>query len=333
MDNTNLSKLRVIALEEHYATPAFLKITNYQSIDRIKKFSGPEPALVDRLCDLGDLRINEMDACGIDVQVLSLSSPGVQQMEAAEAVAIAREQNDYLAGRVKYYPDRLAGFAALPTPDPEQAAKELERTVNKYGFKGAAIMGHTRGRYLDDEFFWPILESAAGLHVPIYIHPAQPPQKVIEACYCGDYAPGVSALLSTTAWGGHIDTAVHCLRLVARGVFDRFPDLQIMIGHLGEALPFMLSGIDQQLSREVTYLEKPAGDYFRENFYYTFGGLNSVPAFLNLLLQVGVDRIMFSADYPFTSLEATRNFLDQIPVSPADKERIAHGNAERLFFI
>jgi uncharacterized protein len=333
MEILSPGKPRIIALEEHYATPAFLETTNYELINRTKRNSGPGATLVDRLCDIGDLRINEMDDAGIDVQVLSLNTPGVQQMEAAEAVAISHEQNDYLADRLKYYPDRFAGFAALPTADPNQAAKELERTVNEYGFKGAAIMGHTQGRYLDDEFFWPILESASALHVPLYIHPALPPQKVIEAYYSGDYPPDVSTILSTTAWGWHIETAVHSLRLVARGVFDRFPNLQIMIGNLGEAIPFMLSRIEEQLTREVTYLEKPAGDYFRDNFYYTFSGFNSLPAFLDLLFQVGTERILFSADYPFGSMESTRNFLDQIPISAVDKERIAHGNAERLLNI
>ena len=274
-----------------------------------------------------------MDAAGIDVQVLSLTSPGVQQMEAAEALVIAHEQNDYLADRVKCYPDRFAGFAALPTPVPDRAAEELERTVSKYGFKGAAIMGHTRGRYLDDEFFRPILESAAVLEVPIYIHPTPPPQKVIEASYTGNYAPNVAVLLSTRAWGWHIETGTHSLRLAASGVFDRYPDLQIVIGHLGEAIPFMLSRIDQRLSREQTHLERPTGDYFRENFSYTFGGFNYLPTFLDLLLQVGASRILFSADYPYSSMESARNFLDQLPVSPADKEQIAHGNAERLLRI
>ena len=335
MENRNPKRMRTITLEEHYATPAFMEASKHHLRDQAKKISdrGLGPTLIDRLWDLGDLRIEEMDAAGIDMQVLSLTSPGVQQMEAAEAVAIAHEQNDYLADRVKYYRDRFVGFAALPTPVPNQAAEELERTVSKYGFKGAAIMGHTRGRYLDDEFFRPILESAVALKVPIYIHPTPPPQKVIEASYTGNYTPNVAVLLSTMAWGWHIETAIHSLRLVASGAFDRYRDLQILIGHLGEAIPFMLSRIDQQLSREQTYLERATGAYFRENFSYTFSGFNYLPAFLDLLLQVGVDRILFSVDYPYASMESARNFLDQLPVSPADKEQIAHGNAERLLQI
>lgn len=178
-EDKNRKKMRVITFEEHYATPAFVEASKHRLRDQARKESdrGLGPTLIDRLCDVGDLRIEEMDAAGIDIQVLSLTSPGVQQMEAAEAVATAYEQNDYLADRVNQYPDRFAGFAALPTPVPDRAAKELERTVNKYGFKGAAIMGHTRGRYLDDEFFRPIWESAAALKVPIYIHPTPLPRR------------------------------------------------------------------------------------------------------------------------------------------------------------
>jgi uncharacterized protein len=333
MEDINPKPARIIAIEEHYATRTYLEASQQLSNYQVKKALGPGPTLLDRLCDLGDLRAEEMDSAGIDMQVLSLCSPGIQQLEAAEAVAIAREQNDILANAVKYYPDRFAGLAALPTADPEQAAKELERTVSQYGFKGAVIMGHTRGRYLDDESFRPILESAAALQVPLYIHPTRPPQKVFEAYYAGDYAPNVSTLLSTDAWGGHIDTAVHCLRLVVSGTFDRYPGLQIVIGNLGETIPFMLPRIDHYLSRNDTYLERSMSEYFRENFSYNFSGFNNLPAFLDLLLQVGVDRIMFSADYPYSSLVSARAFLDQLPISPADKERVAHGNAERLLQI
>jgi predicted TIM-barrel fold metal-dependent hydrolase len=335
MGNKNPKKIRTIALEEHYATPAFMEVAKHDLSDQAKKESdrGTGPTLFDRLCDLDDLRIGEMDAAGIDMQVLSLTSPGVQQMEATEAVAIAREQNDYLADRVKHHPDRLLGFAALPTPVPDRAAEELERTVSKYGFKGAAIMGHSRGGYLDDESFRPILESAAALKVPIYIHPTPPPQKVIEVSYTGNYAPNVAILLSTVAWGWHIETAIHSLRLVASGAFDRYPDLQILIGHLGEAIPFMLSRIDQRLAREQTHLERSTGAYFRENFAYTFSGFNYLPAFFDLLLQVGVSRILFSTDYPYSSMESACKFLEQLPVCSADKEQIAHCNAERLLRI
>ncbi|MBN1188846.1 MAG: amidohydrolase [Dehalococcoidales bacterium] len=334
MENGTSKKMRVIALEEHYATRDFLEATGTRAAGQKEPGrSLPGPTLLERLCDIGDLRAGEMDAAGVDMQVLSLTTPGLQQMDAAEAAAIAREQNDYLAERVNYYPERFAAFAALPTSAPEEAARELERTVSQYGFKGAVVMGHTRGRYLDDEFFRPVLECASTLQVPLYIHPAISPSQVVEAWYSGNHPPNVTKLLSTTAWGWHIETAVHCLRLVTGGVFDRFPALQVITGHLGEALPFMLPRIDERLAKEETSLERTMGEYFRENFYYTFSGFNYLPAFLDLLFQVGVSRILFSADYPYASMEAARAFLDGLPLSPVDRGRIAHENAERLLLL
>ncbi|MFL5700067.1 MAG: amidohydrolase family protein [Ktedonobacteraceae bacterium] len=332
----NHKTMRTITLEEHYATPAFMEGPGRQLKDQAQAARAhPQVAagisqLIDRLCDLDDRRIADMDAAGIDVQVLSLTSPGVEQLDATEAVAVACEANDHLAEAVRRHPGRFAGFAALPTAAPDTAADELERTIRAYGFKGALINGHSRGRYLDDPFFWPILERAEALQVPLYLHPTPPPQSVIAASYVGNYAPEVTAGLSTAAWGWHIETAIHVLRLILSGAFDRYPSLQLVIGHLGETLPFMLPRLDLALPTQVTKLDRPIGAYLRENLHYTFSGFNYTPTFLDLLLQVGVDRIMFSADYPYASMVQARTFLDQLPVSPADKARIAHGNVERL---
>lgn len=270
-----------------------------------------------------------MDAARIDMQVLSLSPPGVEQLDANQAVAFAREANDVLAGAVGRRPGRFAGFAALPIPAPESAADELERAVHHHGFKGAVIHGHSRGRYLDDAIFRPVLERAEALQVPLYLHPTPPPQQVIDASYAG-FAPEVTARLASSAWGWHIETGTHVLRLVLGGVFDRYPGLQLVIGHMGEALPFMMPRLEVALPAAVTKLDRPFGDYLRENVHYTFGGFNWTPTFLTLLLQVGVDRIMFSADHPYRSMADARAFLDRLPVSPADREQIAHANAERL---
>src|SRR5215218_10037968 len=328
--------IRTITLEEHYATPAFmegpgqdLKAQAEAARDHPQVAAG-YAKLIEQLCDLDAGRIAAMDAAGIDVQVLSLTSPGVEQLEASEAVALAREANDLLAEAVRRHPDRFEGFAALPTAAPGAAADELERVVSEHGFVGALINGHTRGRYLDDGFFWPILERAEALGVPIYLHPTPPPRPVIEASYAGNYAQGVTGLLATAGWGWHIETATHVLRLVLGGAFDRYPGLQLVIGHLGEGLVFMLPRLEMALPEEATRLDRPVGDYLRENVHYTFGGFNWTPAFLDLLLQVGADRIMFSTDHPYGSMAEARTFLDQLPVSAADKERIVHGNAERL---
>lgn len=270
-----------------------------------------------------------MDAAGIDVQVLSLTSPGTEQAEAADATVLAREANDFRAAAVKKNPARLAGFAALPTAAPDKAAEELERMVRGHGFKGALINGHSRGRYLDDQFFWPILERAEALNVPIYLHPTQPPRPVVEASY-GGFSPMVTDLLAGAGWGWHIETAIHVLRLILGGAFDRYPKLQIVIGHMGEVLPFMLQRLDV-MPMAMTKLSRPVSAYLRENVHYTFSGFNFTPTFLDLMLQVGVERIMFSADHPYASMAEARAFLDRLPVSSADRERIAHGNAERLF--
>jgi uncharacterized protein len=328
--------MRTITLEEHFASPAFMDgpgqqlRAQAQAAQAHPQVAGRINQLIAQLTDVGDQRLAEMDAAGIDMQVLSLTSPGVEQLDADAALALARGSNDYLADAVRRYPARFAGLAALPTAAPEAAAAELERMVREHNFRGAIINGHTRGRYLDDQFFWPILERAEALQVPVYLHPTPPPQPVIDASYAGSYGPALTSLLASAAWGWHIETAIHVLRLILGGAFDRFPGLQLVIGHLGETLPFMLPRLDIGLPTQVTRLARPVSAYLRENVHYTISGFNWTPAFLDLLLQVGVDRIMFSADYPYSSMAQARSFLEQQPLSPADKERIAHGNAERL---
>lgn len=320
--------MRTITLEEHFATRGFLDGPGRPVVERAISAGGRMAKILEQVSELGAARIAEMDAAGIDVQVLSLNSPGVEQLDADHAITLAGEANAFVAAATKAYPTRFAGFATLPIASPEIAANELERTVRDLGFKGALINGHHRGRYLDDKFFWPILERAETLGVPIYVHPTQPPPAVVEASFAG-FAPEVSFMFANAGWGWHIETAVHVLRMVLGGVFDRFPKLQVIVGHMGEALPFMMSRVDI-MAPSITGLDRPVSAYLRENVHYTFSGFNFTPTFLDLLLQVGVDRIMFSADYPYGSMSQARAFLDHLPVSAADRERIAHGNAERL---
>ncbi len=322
--------MRIIAIEEHFVSPAFLAGPGKEMKEQAENPANPLARAFEQANDLSDRRIAAMDEAGIDVQVLSLATPGVEQLEATEAITVARETNDFLFEAVKRRPDRFAGFATLPTAAPNKAADELERTISHYSFKGANINGHIRGRYLDDTFFWPILERAEALNVPIYIHPTKPPQPVIDASYTG-FDPLVSSILASSGWGWYIETAVHVIRLILGGAFDRYPKLQIVIGHLGETLPFMVQRFDRSLPIAKTKLKRPVSAYLRENIHYTFSGFNFMPVFLNLLLQVGVDRIMFSVDHPYVSMKEGRAFLEQLPVSDADRERIAHGNAERLF--
>lgn len=321
--------MRTIALEEHFATPEFLEGPGRKLKDQAQKFGGRAAKLLDQLCDVGEARIAEMDAAGIDVQVLSLTSPGTEQLEAGEAVVFARAANDFLADAIGSNPTRLAGFAVLPTAAPDESAAELQRAMQQHGFKGAVINGHSRGRYLDDKFFWPIFEAAEALNAPIYLHPTQPPQPVIEASY-GGFSPIVTDMLAGAGWGWHIETAIHVIRLILGGVFDRFPKLQIVIGHMGETLPFMMERLDV-MPVAMTGLNRPISSYLAENVHYTFSGFNFVPTFLNLMLEVGIDRIMFSTDFPYASMARARAFFDSLPLSAADKERIGHRNAERLF--
>jgi hypothetical protein len=323
--------MRTITLEEHFATPGFLDGPGREQKDQAERLGTSRAAqLIEQLCDIGAGRIAAMDAAGIDMQILSLTAPGVEQAETSDAIAVSRESNDYLAAAVKKHPTRFAGFAALPVGAPDKAVAELERRVRQDGFKGAVINGHNRGRYLDDKFYWPILECAEALNAPIYLHPTRPPKPVIEASF-GGFSPIVSQVFAGPGWGWHIETAVHVIRLILGGVFDRYPKLQIVIGHMGEGIPFMFRRLDI-MSQAITKLKRPVSAYLRENVHYTFSGFNYAPTFLDLLLELGgVERIMFSADHPHQSMAQARAFLEQIPVGAADKERIAHGNAERLF--
>jgi hypothetical protein len=322
--------MRTITLEEHFVSPGFLAGPGKDFADRLRNSGARGARLVEQLQDVGDKRVAEMDSAGIDVQALSLNSPGVEQSDAALQVSAARDSNDFLAEAVKKHPKRFAGFAALPIAAPDKAAEELERCVRQLGFKGTLINGHTRGRYLDDKFFTPVLERADALNLPIYLHPTVPPKAVVEASF-GGFAPAVTGMFAAAGWGWHLETAVHLIRMILGGVFDRHPKLQVVIGHLGEGIPFMLPRLNKNFSMELTKLQRPVGAYLRENVHYTFGGFNFPATFQNLWSEVGVGRIMFSVDHPYGSMAEARAFLEQLPVSEADRERIAHGNAEKLY--
>jgi predicted TIM-barrel fold metal-dependent hydrolase len=322
--------MKTITLEEHFTCQAFVAGPGKEFIGQLRHRAAAGSKIFEQLEDIGDKRIAEMDAAGIDMQVLSLNAPGVEQAEPADQLPVSVEANDVLADAVKKHPKRFAAFASLPIGTPDKAAAELDRRVRQQGFKGALINGHSRGRYLDDKFFSPILERAEALNAPIYLHPTIPPKAVAEA-YFGGFSPPVSGMFASAGWGWHIETAVHVLRMVLGGVFDRHPKLQIVIGHLGEGIPFMMPRLSKNFSTEVTKLNRPLGAYLRENIHYTFGGFNFPATFQNLVAEVGVDRIMFSADHPWGSMAEARKFLDQIPVSETDRARIAHGNAEKLF--
>jgi predicted TIM-barrel fold metal-dependent hydrolase len=314
------AKPQVIALEEHFQHPDVS--AQYGPLD-----ANRAPQLVQRLEDLGELRIKEMDEAGIDLQVISHGAPALQKMDADSAVRLARRANDRLHEAVRAHPDRFAGFASLPTPDPKAAAEELERAVTRLGFKGAMVHGLTNGVFLDDRRFWPILERAQALDVPIYLHPSVPNQAVIDAYY-GDLLKEWPGLLRA-AWGFTVETATQGVRLVLSGVFDAYPRLQFILGHLGEGLPFYLWRINMALGRE----SKPGfsfRDAFTEHFSITTSGFWSDPALLCCVQELGVDRIMFSVDYPFAPNQPATQWLETIPLCAEDRAKIAGGNAKRI---
>jgi 2,3-dihydroxybenzoate decarboxylase len=271
-----------------------------------------------------------MDAAGIDVQVISHGAPSVQRLDAETAVWMARDANDRLTEAISRHPDRFAGFAALPTPDPDAAAAELDRAVTRLGFKGAMIHGLTNGAFLDERRFWPIFERAQALDVPLYMHPAVPHPAVVDAYY-KDYLKEFPGLL-TAAWGFTVETATQAIRLVLSGLFDAYPGLKIILGHLGEGLPFSLWRIDMALARPGNRAA-PFRDCFREHFWITTSGNFSTPALLCCVLEMGADRILFSVDYPFVLNPPGMAWMREVPLAPEDRAKILGGNARRLLKI
>ena len=311
----------IIALEEHYVDP---------EVARHWKEGGPEArdaALRERLHDVGALRIREMDEAGIDIQVLSHSAPATQRLDADAAPALARAANDRLRETVQRSKGRFEAFAVLPSANPRAAADELERSVSELGFKGAMIHGLTNGKFIDGREFWPIFERAQALDVPIYIHPAVPHPAVVEAYY-RDYLKEFPGLL-TAAWGFTVETATQGIRLVLSGVFDQYPGLKIIMGHLGESLPFSAWRIDMALARQGNR-KSAFRDTFRQHFWITTSGNFSTPALLCSMLEMGAERILFSVDYPFVPNPPGVRWMDQVPIAPADRDKILSGNAKTL---
>jgi predicted TIM-barrel fold metal-dependent hydrolase len=271
--------MRTIAIEEHFLARGFREVMQRNASSQGGGMQ-PTPTLTAerliKLADLDTLRLKDMDMGGIDLQVISNIGSVVAPRSGDEGVKLAREANDQLAAAVAAHPDRFAGFATLPMTKPEAAADELERAVRSLGLKGPMIHGTTNGRFLDDPAFLPVLERAAALSVPIYLHPAQPPAPVREAYY-SDLDPAVGFVLSTSGWGWHSEVGIHALRLILAGVFDRLPTLQIIIGHMGEMIPFMLARIDDTLTPMAKQLQQPVPEYFLHHFHITTSGFFTDP--------------------------------------------------------
>ena len=310
----------IIAIEEHYWDP-----------ELSKHFTGPEAGrgseTDERLFDLGALRLKEMDEAGVDIQVLSHGAPSTQKLAADIAPELTRAVNDRLAKVCAANAKRFAAFAALPTADPAAAADELERSVKELGFKGAMVHGLSNGEFLDLKKFWPIYERAEKLDVPIYFHPSLPNATVTEIYY-QDYAKDFP-LVVRPAWGYTVETATQAIRLVLSGVFEKYPNLKIILGHFGETLPFLIWRIDSSLKRPG---QKPMSfrDIFCKNFYVTTSGFFSNPALLCCVMEMGVDHILFAIDWPFVMNPPAVEWMKDVPLSDEDKVKILSGNAKRL---
>ncbi|MGE0700257.1 MAG: amidohydrolase family protein [Hyphomicrobiaceae bacterium] len=325
--------MRTVALEEHFTVPHLVKRIDPKLIAargfRPRRLAPGAVNPMDVAPEIGPCRIAAMDAAGITVQVLSNTGPGPDLVDGADGIAMAREMNDHLATAVARHPDRFAGFAVLPMRSPEACAGELRRCVRDLGFVGALVNGTTDGRFLDHPAYDDLLAAAVELDVPVYIHPHLAPAPVREA-YFGGIEPGAARVLEAAGWGWHQETALHVLRLVLAGTLDKHPRLRLIIGHMGEMLPMMLARADDVFAVDIGHLQRPIGRQITEQVWITTSGIFSQPPLLAALLTFGIDRIMFSVDYPYASNAKGRAFLDAAALSPADKARLAHGTADAL---
>lgn len=284
-----------------------------------------------KLLDLDQERLEDMDASGIARQVISLTAPGVQVLDRQTAVSIAAQANDRLAEACERHPDRFSGLAAMAPQDPSAAAKEIERGIKSLGFNGVILNSHTRGEYFDDPKFWEIFEAAEALDVPIYLHPNTPSRAMIE--------PFLERGLDGAIYGFGVETGLHLLRIIVSGVFDRFPKLRIVVGHLGEALPFWLFRLDFMHGRmvgarryqKVEALRKKISDYLRENVWITTSGMAWEPAIMFVRSVMGADRVMYAMDYPYQFVPDEVSVTDNLPITDAEKKAFYQTNAESVF--
>jgi 2,3-dihydroxybenzoate decarboxylase len=333
-----------IATEEAFAPPEMIDIYNHilSRSDADAGFRGlmgfymSSPSerarhIMNCLTDMDALRLRHMDEAGIDVQVLALTSPGVQVMDKATAVRCAEQSNDYLAQAISRHPTRLAGMLAVAPQDPAAAAREIERGVTKLGMNAVVINSHTQGEYLSDPKFWDIFGAAEAFDTPIYLHPnALPP---------GMYKYFAEAGLDGAIYGFGVETGLHALRIITAGVFDRFPKLRMIIGHMGEALPFWAYRIDYMHGATVRSkrydsikpLKRKPSEYLRENFYITNSGVAWEPAIKFSQALLGVDRVLYAMDYPYQYTPEEVTTLDNMDMSLEDKRRFFQLNAQEVF--
>lgn len=293
--------------------------------------SPPSSRIVERLQDLGERRIQDMDQTGISKQIIALTAPGVQVFDAAKACGLAILANDQLAEATRNHPERFAGLVAIAPQAPSQAAKEIERGIHTLGLKGVLINSHTQGHYLDDQRFWGIFEAAEAANAPIYLHPNTPSNGLI--------APMLERGLDGAVFGFAVETALHLLRIIVSGAFDRFPSLRIVLGHCGEALPFWLYRLDYMHGRSIRAhryptqqpLKRTISEYLRENVYVTTSGMAWQPAILFCREVLGPERVLYAMDYPYQFAASEVSTCDGLPLTEPEKKQFFQTNAERLF--
>lgn len=313
--------MRIITLEEHFVTEDFLKATNAYGPSML----GAMDEIRHRLLDTGQGRLASMDAAGIDLQVLSLAAIGADKLAPSEQTAVIRGVHDELAAAVKRNPDRFRGFASPALKEPAHAVKELERCVRELGFVGALLDGTIDGKFLDAPEFFPVLEAIAALEVPLYLHPAPPPQKVAEVYFSG--LPGeIGHLLSIAGWGWHAETGLHILRLITAGVFERLPALRVIVGHMGEGVPYALARSSGVLSAAAG-LKQSVADTFKQHFHITTSGYFTKPPFDCARAVVGLDHLMYSVDYPFSPNDRGKAFVRSLQLTLDEEAAFRGGTA------
>ena len=321
--------MKLIGIEEHFVTADIRAAWSSSAIGQEGTAGFDRGDSEERLDDLGEQRLALMDESGIDVQVLSVTTPSLHNLDPAESVILARRTNDLVAATMAKHPTRFQGFATLPTAAPAEAALELERSVRQLGLSGAMLCGRTRDKNLDHPDFRPMISSAAKLGVPLYVHP-QIPQRAVREVYYSGFGDLVDTAFATFGLGWHYEAGIQFVRLLLAGVFDECPDLQIILGHWGEVVLFYVERLNS-LAR-VTKLQRSIADYFRQNLYVTPSGMWNQPYLQRSLEMLGPERIIFSTDYPYQYRPGRpgRSFLDAAALSPEDKALFAHGNWERL---
>ncbi|HSD68040.1 MAG TPA: amidohydrolase family protein [Woeseiaceae bacterium] len=334
-----------IATEEAFATAGlfdcYRRIIEKKSVDDPGFYSlwghylthdGPRATDIRRkLLDLGEERLHDMDGCGIARQIVSLTAPGVQILDTATAASIAAQSNDQLAEAVARHPDRFTGLAAMAPQDPARAASEIERAVSRLGFRGVILNSHTHGEYFDDTKFWEIFEVVEQLDVPIYLHPNTPSPRLI--------GPMLDRGLDGAIYGFGVETGLHLLRIIVSGVFDRFPRARIIVGHLGEALPFWLFRLDFMHNAMVKAgrhpgvrkLAKRPSDYLRENVWITTSGMAWEPAIMFVRSVIGAAHVMYAMDYPYQFVPDEVKVTDGLPITDEEMKAFYQGNAESVF--